>query len=77
MLSKEFILLVTIGFVIASPIAYYVSHNWLQDFAYRTTIDAWIFVEAGLAATLIALITVSFQAIKAAIANPVNSLRTE
>lgn len=77
MLSKEFILLVAIGFVIASPIAYYFSEKWLQDFAYRTSIDIWIFIEAGLAAAIIALITVSFQAIKAAVANPVDSLRIE
>jgi ABC-type antimicrobial peptide transport system permease subunit len=77
MLGKEFILLVAIAFVIASPVAYYLSNKWLQDFAYRTTIDVWLFVEAGLAATLIAVVTVSVQAIKAAIANPVESLRTE
>jgi ABC-type antimicrobial peptide transport system permease subunit len=77
LLSREFILLVGVGFVIASPIAYYFSHEWLQDFAYRTSIDVWIFLVAGLSALLIALVTVSFQAVKSAIANPVKALRTE
>jgi hypothetical protein len=77
MLSREFILLVGLGFVIASPLAYYLSHRWLQDFAYRTSIDMWIFLAAGLSAFFIALATVSFQAIKAAVANPVKALRAE
>jgi putative ABC transport system permease protein len=77
LLSKDFIKLVLIAFVIASPIAWYIMHNWLQDFAYRINISAWIFTCAGLTAVFIALATISFEAIKAAIANPVKSLRTE
>ena len=77
LLSKDFIRLVIIAFVIASPVAWYIMHNWLQDFAYRITISWWIFPIAGLLAVFIALATISFQAIRAAIANPVKSLRTE
>jgi hypothetical protein len=77
MLSREFILLVGLGFVIAAPLAWYLSRQWLQDFAYRTNIDIWIFLAAGMAALFIALLTVSFQAVRAAIANPVKALRTE
>jgi len=77
MLSKDFMKLVAIAFVLAAPAAWYFMHKWLQDFAYRINISWWIFVAAGLAALLIALVTVSFQAIRAAISNPVNSLRTE
>lgn len=77
MLSKDFAKLVLISSVIAFPIAWWAMHKWLESFAYRTNISWWIFIVAGLAAILIALITVSFQAIKAAIANPVKSLRTE
>ena len=77
MLSKDFIVLIMIAILIATPIAYYLTHQWLQDFVYRTRITWWIFAAAGLAAILIGLLTVSFQAIKAAIANPVKSLRTE
>ncbi|HKH61977.1 MAG TPA: ABC transporter permease [Flavitalea sp.] len=77
MLSRDFAKLVMLSIVIASPIAWYLMHEWLQDFAYRTRISFWVFFIAGMAALLIALITVSFQAIKAAIANPVQSLRTE
>ncbi|HET9825719.1 MAG TPA: ABC transporter permease [Chitinophagaceae bacterium] len=77
LLSKDFIKLVAIAFVIATPAAWYVMHNWLQDFAYRINISWWIFFGAGLLAVVIALATVSFQAVKAAIANPVKSLRTE
>lgn len=75
--SKEFIILVVIGFVIASPIAWYFMDKWLQDYVYRINISWWIFLVGGISAVVIALITVSFQAIKAAIANPVKSLRTE
>src|SRR4030095_4979812 len=75
--SKEFIILVTIGFVIASPIAWYFMNKWLQDYVYRISISWWIFLMGGISAVVIALVTVSFQAIKAAIANPVKSLRTE
>src|SRR6266496_1914085 len=77
LLSKDFIKLVIIAFVIASPIAWWIMHNWLQDFAYRINMSWWIFLAAGLLAVIIALATISFQAIKAAIANPVKSLRTE
>ncbi len=75
--SKEFIILITIAFTIATPIAWYYMHSWLQDYAYRVTISWWLFAVGGLGAIIIALATISFQAIKAAIANPVKSLRTE
>ena len=75
--SKEFIILIGIAFIIASPIAWYFMHKWLQDYVYRINISWWIFVIGGIASIVIALITVSFQAIKAAITNPVKSLRTE
>ena len=77
MLSKDFIKLVAIAFVCATPLAWWAMHHWLQDFAYRISIEWWMFVTAGAGALIIALMTVSFQAIKAAIANPVKSLRTE
>ena len=77
LLSKDFLTLVGIAIIIASPIAYFAMHKWLNDFAYRIPISWWIFVAAAVAATIIAILTVSFQAIKAAIANPVKSLRTE
>jgi putative ABC transport system permease protein len=77
LLSKDFLLLVGIAIIIATPIAWYVMNNWLQDFAYRITISWWMFLLSGFFTILIALITVSFQAIKAAIANPVESLRSE
>lgn len=77
MLSKDFLKLVAIAIVIASPVAWYFMHQWLQDFAYRVSIGWWVFLVAGLIALFIALITISFQAIKAAIANPVKSLRAE
>ncbi|HTQ65355.1 MAG TPA: ABC transporter permease [Puia sp.] len=77
LLAKEFLQLVTISCIIAFPAAWWLMHNWLQNYEYRTTISWPIFALAGMTALLIALITVSFQAIKAAIANPVKSLRTE
>jgi ABC-type antimicrobial peptide transport system permease subunit len=77
LLSKEFVVLVTISLLIAIPIAYYFMHNWLQDYQYRADLSLWIFAAAGVGALVITLLTVSFQAIKAAIANPVKSLRTE
>jgi putative ABC transport system permease protein len=77
MLSKDFIKLVLISCIIAFPISYWAMYKWLQDFAYRINISWTVFVLAALAASTIALLTVSFQAIKAAMANPVKSLRTE
>ena len=77
MLSIYFLKLVLIASVIAFPFAWYCMDNWLQDFAYRIVISWWIFVAAGVVALLIALVTVSFQAIRAALMNPVKSLRTE
>jgi putative ABC transport system permease protein len=77
LLSKEFIKLVLISLLIASPVAWYFMNKWLQDFAYRINISWWIFILAGVLTILIALITVSFQAVKAAMANPVKSLRSE
>ncbi len=77
LLSKDFLILVVISILIASPIAYYFMHQWLQDFAYRINISWWMFVLAGVLSLVIALLTVSFQAIRAAMANPVKSLRTE
>jgi putative ABC transport system permease protein len=77
LLSKEFLTLLLVAFVIASPIAWWVMNSWLRDFSYRVGISWWVFALAGAIAFLIALLTVSFQAIKAAIANPVISLRTE
>jgi putative ABC transport system permease protein len=77
MLSKDFAKLIFIASLIAFPIAWWAMHKWLQSFAYRITISWWIFIVAGFTALVIALVTVSFQAIRAAIANPVKSLRTE
>ncbi|MCW3088480.1 MAG: FtsX-like permease family protein [Sediminibacterium sp.] len=77
LLSREFIKLVIIAILVAFPIGWWAMTNWLQDFAYQVPISAWVFVLAGLAAMMIALLTVSFQAIKSALANPVRSLRTE
>lgn len=77
MLSKDFVVLVIIAIVIAFPIAWWAMNQWLQSFAYRINISWWFFAVAGVAAILIALLTVSFQAIKAAVANPVKSLRSE
>ncbi|HET7361465.1 MAG TPA: ABC transporter permease [Salinimicrobium sp.] len=77
LLSKDFLKLVGISCIIAFPVAWWVMNNWLQGFAYRINMSWWVFVLAGLSAMLIALLTVSFQAIKAAIVNPVKSLKTE
>jgi putative ABC transport system permease protein len=77
LLSKEFIILVFIALLIASPIAWYSMSKWLDNFAYKAPITWWMFVVAGLAAICITLFTISFQAIKAALANPVTSLRSE
>ena len=77
LLAKEFIILVLIAFLIATPVAWMFMDKWLQNYAYRININWWIFIGSGCIAILIALITVSFQSIKAAMANPVKSLRTE
>jgi putative ABC transport system permease protein len=77
LLSKDFVILVVISCVIAAPIAYYFMHSWLQKYTYRTEISWWIFVAAGISALLITLLTVSYQAIKVALLNPVKSLKTE
>ena len=77
LLSGDFLKLICVALLLAVPIGYYAMHNWLQDFAYRIDIQWWIFPFAGALSIIIALITISFQAIKAAIAKPVNSLRTE
>jgi len=69
--------LILIALMIASPLAWYFMHGWLQGFAYRTTISGWMFIAAGTAAIGIALLTVGFQSMRAAMANPVKSLRTE
>lgn len=75
--SKEFILLIAIAFAIAAPIGWYYMHQWLQNYAYRITISWWLVLTGGLIAIIIAGATISFQAIKAAMANPVESLRSE
>ncbi len=77
LLSKDFLKLVILSILIASPIAWWAMNNWLQTYPYRITIEWWIFAMAGLLSVLIALATISFQSIKAALANPVNSLRSE
>jgi putative ABC transport system permease protein len=77
LLSKDFIRLVIVSIIIATPVAWWAMNKWLQTFAYRINISWWIFLVAGVIAILIAVITVSFQAIKAAVSNPVKSLRTE
>jgi len=77
LLSKDFLKLVIISFVIASPIAWYAMGQWLQSYKYRIDIEWWVFAVAGLLSVLIAIITVSYQSIKAAVANPVKSLRSE
>ena len=77
LLSVDFLKLVLIAFVIAAPVSWYIMHQWLHAFAYRTTVDWWIFAASGLGALLIAFGTISYQAIRAARANPVKSLRSE
>ena len=77
LLSKDFLKLVLVAIVIASPLAWYAMHQWLQDFAYKIDIAWWVFALAGLLAVGIALLTVSFQSVKAALMNPVKSLRSE
>ncbi len=77
LLSKDFLILVTISLLIAGPLAYYFMHQWLQQYAYRSGISWWIFAATALGAMSITLLTISFQAIRAALMNPVKSLRTE
>jgi putative ABC transport system permease protein len=77
LLSKDFLKLVLIAIIIASPIAYYFMDKWLADFAYRVNIEWWVFALAGVLAILIALLTVGYQSVKAALMNPVKSLKTE
>jgi ABC-type antimicrobial peptide transport system permease subunit len=77
LLSQDFVRLVIISFFIAGPLSYYFMHEWLQNYTYRADISWWIFAAAGIGALLITLITVSFQSIKAATANPVKAIRTE
>jgi len=77
LLSKDFLKLVLIAAVMAIPVSWYFMHKWLEDFAYRITISLWVFVLSALAAILIAMATICSQVVRAAIANPVKSLRTE
>ncbi|MGZ3778758.1 MAG: ABC transporter permease, partial [Mucilaginibacter sp.] len=77
MLSAEFLKLVLIAIIISFPLTWFAMYKWLQDFAYRIEIQWWVFVLAGIVALLIAFITISFQSVKAALANPVKSLRSE
>jgi len=77
LLSKDFLVLVLVAFILASPLAWWAMHTWLQNFAFHIDVSWWVFALAGVLALLIALLTVSYQAIKVAIANPVKSLRTE
>jgi putative ABC transport system permease protein len=77
LLSKDFLKLVVIAAIFAFPIAWFAMNRWLQDFAYRTNISWWVFLLSFLLAGVVALLTISFQAIRAAVKNPVTSLRTE
>ncbi|MBS0028427.1 ABC transporter permease [Chitinophaga sp. 22321] len=77
LLSRDFLWLVMIGILLATPVSWYLMHNWLNGFAYHVNLSAWIFLSAGVLAILIALATVSFQSVKAALANPVKSLKSE
>ena len=77
LLSKEFLLLVSLSFFISIPLTWWMMNNWLNNFAYRINISWWIFASGGIIAVMITLITISFQSIRAAVANPVNSLRSE
>ena len=77
MMSAEFVRLVVIAFLIATPLAWYLMNEWLQDFAYRTPLNGTIFLYAGLGSLAVALLTVSFESFKAASCNPVNVLRSE
>src|SRR5262249_8091420 len=77
LLSADFVRLVLFAIVIASPVAWFVMSKWLNNFSYRIPLSAWIFLAAGLMALLIAIVTVAGQAIRAALSNPVKSLRTQ
>jgi putative ABC transport system permease protein len=77
LLSKDFVVLIFISLCVSIPVAYYFMHEWLLQFEYRTTISWWVFISAGLGAILITLLTVSYQSVKAALSNPVDSLRSE
>jgi ABC-type antimicrobial peptide transport system permease subunit len=77
LLSKDFLILIGVALLIASPLAWLFMSKWLQGYTYRTNISGWLFLVVGFVAIAVALLTVSFQAIKAAVANPVKSLRTE
>ena len=77
LLSKDFVLLVLISLLIATPVGYYFMHQWLQNYTYRSNISWWIFAVTAAGALAITLLTVSYQSIKAALANPVKSLRSE
>ncbi len=77
LLSKDFIKLVLIAIVVATPLAWYVMNRWLEGFAYQVTIQWWIFLISGVLAVIVALVTISFQSVKAAMMNPVNSLKSE
>jgi putative ABC transport system permease protein len=77
LLSKDFLVLVIIAFIIATPISWFVMNKWLQGFAYKTPVNWWMFGIAGIFTVIIALVTVSSQAVRAAVVNPVKSLRSE
>jgi putative ABC transport system permease protein len=77
LLSREFVLLVGLAFVLVTPLAWWAMHRWLQNFTYQVSISWWMFLAAGGASLVISGLTISFQAIKAALANPVKSLRSE
>ncbi len=77
LLSKDFLKLVVVAMIIAAPFAWYFMNKWLQDFAYRISIGWWVFIAAGAVAIIVAFLTIGFQAVKAGVANPVESLRTE
>ena len=77
LVTKDFLYLVGAAFILSIPLSWWVMNDWLQDFAYRIKINMWVFPIAGMAAVLIALLTISFRAIKASVANPVLSLKTE
>lgn len=77
MLSKEFLSLVLIAIIVASPIGYWITKQWLYNFTYKVEINWWIFAAAGISVLFIASVTVSFHAIRAAVANPTKTLRKE